>query len=294
MHDPLGPAGQRPVGNDQLGLRKTLAQFGFEAGPVVAERGHADAALGGGDERLSERARDHRKADPLAFAAAAPRPGGHAEPVRRRRIGARAGAEAGGIDRRGDRLAGIEPLGETVEPMGLAPFARRRAGDLLEHAMKMEPADARRSGQFGEGRQRVAGADQGAGPADRRDMPVSGRRLVRAAALARAETGRFGCRARLVERHILAPRLSRGAARPAIHPGRAYRIEETAVQRRVVCDDGRPALLLVQHPRHSVTRHGGRMAIRRGPLYPRIAFIFEIPISASRRKPGPTYPPPRS
>ncbi len=270
-HDPLGPAGQHGVGRHQLGLRKALAQFGFEAGAVVAERGHADAALGGGDECLAERGRDHREADPLTRAAAAPRAGGHAEPVRCRRIGARAGAEAGAIDRRGDRLAGIEPLGEAVEAICLAPFARCRAGDLLEHAMKMEPAETCGGGQFGKGRQRVAGADQGAGPADRRDMPVGRRALIRPAALAGAEAGGLGHRSRLVERDILAARLSRGAARPAIDPGRLDRIKEIAVLRRVVCHDGRPALLLV-HPRHSVTRHGANVAAMRECLYPAIAF----------------------
>ena len=135
-----------------------------------------------------------------------------AEPVRRRLIGPRAGAETGGIDRGGDGLAAVEQLREAADPARLAPFARRRAGDLLEDAVKMKPADAGRRGQFGEARRRVALADQRTGPADRRDVPRGLRAFARPATLARAEPGGFGRLRRFVKGDIPAQRQPRGQA----------------------------------------------------------------------------------
>ena len=96
---------------------------------------------------------------------------------------------------------------------------------------RLMPAASASSARLGSA---VAGADQGAGPADRRDMPLGQRALARPAALARPEAGRLGGVGGLVERDVLPPRLARGAARPAIHPGGAHRIEEAAVLRRVM------------------------------------------------------------
>src|SRR5207244_13422421 len=112
-------------------------QLGFEAGAVVAECGQADAAIGRGDQCPAEPSRYGGEADPLAVAAAASRRRGHAKTVRRRFISSRAGAEPGAVHPLRDALARVDPVGETAEPMGLAPFARRRAGDLLEYAMEM-------------------------------------------------------------------------------------------------------------------------------------------------------------
>src|SRR5438874_3850995 len=277
-HDPLGPAGQRGIGRQQFRAREAAAQFGFEAGAVVAERGHADAALGRRDHRPAKPSRDDCKADRLALAAAPARRRGHAEPVRGRLVGPRAGAKPGGIGGLGNPLAGIEPIGETAEPVRLAPFARRRSGDLLEDAVEMEAADPGGTGQFREARQFVAGPDQGAGAADRGDMPVGLRALIRAAALAGPKAGGLGRGGGLVERDILVAGLARGAARPAIIPGRSDRIEKSAVLRRIMGEHGRPALFCVQHRLYSVSRHGDRMAIPREPLYPAIAFIFEVSV----------------
>src|SRR5439155_12611551 len=118
--------------------------------------GHADAPLGGGDHRPAEPGRDDRKADLLAFAATLPCRGGHAETVRGGLVGPRAGAEAGTIGGLRDALAGIEPIAEPAELVRLAPLARRRAGDLLEDAVKMEPADPGGISQLGEARDFVA------------------------------------------------------------------------------------------------------------------------------------------
>ncbi len=106
--------------------------------------------------------------------------------------------------------------------MRLAPLARRRAGDLLEDAVEMEPADPGGVGQFGEARDLVASADQGTGAADRGDVPVGRGALIRPAAFARPETGGFGSGGSRVEGDVLAARLTRGAARPAIDAGRLY------------------------------------------------------------------------
>src|SRR5262249_58521341 len=107
------------------------------------------------------------------LAAVAARPRRHAEAAAGGVIGARAGAETGGIDRLGDRLTLVEPFGETAEPVRIAPFARRRAGHLLEHAMEMIAADPSGTGQLGEARQGVAASDQAAGAFDRGNVPVS-------------------------------------------------------------------------------------------------------------------------
>src|SRR5436305_2184854 len=165
-----------------------------------------------------------------------------AETVRGGFVGPRAGAEAGAIGGLRDPLAGVEPIAEAAEPVRLAPLARRRAGDLLEDAMEMEPADPGGIGHLSEARDLVAAADQGAGAADRGNMPVGRGALIRAAALARPEPGGLGCCGGLVERDVFAPRLPRGAARPAIDAGRLDRIEEMAVLRRVMRDHGGPAL----------------------------------------------------
>src|SRR5262249_28720276 len=65
--------------------------------------------------------------------------------------------------------------------------------------------------------------------------------------LAGPEAGSLGRCGRLVKRDVLAARLARGAAWPAIDPGRPDRIEEPAVLRRIMGDHGRPALVCVQH-----------------------------------------------
>src|SRR5205823_199271 len=200
---------------------------------VVAERGHADTALGRRDHRPAKPSRDDCKADRLALAAAPARRRGHAEPVRRRLVGPRAGAKPGAIGGLGNPFAGIEPIGETAEPVRLAPFARRRSGDLLEDAVEMEAADPGGAGQFREAWQFVAGPDQGAGAADRGDVPVGLRALIRAAALAGPKAGGLGRGGVLVKCHIFAARLPRGAARPAINAGRLDRIEEMAVLGRI-------------------------------------------------------------
>src|SRR5205085_7113863 len=137
---------------------------------------------------------------------------GHAETVRGSLVGPRAGAEAGAIGRLGDPFAGIEPVAEAAEPVRLTPLARRRAGDLLEDAVEMEPADAGGIGKLGEARDLVTAADQGAGAGDRGDVPVGRRTLIRAAALARPEPGRFRGGGSFVERDVLAARLARGTA----------------------------------------------------------------------------------
>src|SRR5437763_2870686 len=275
-HDPLGPAGQRRIGGEQLGRRKAAPEFGFETGAVVAERGHADAALGRRDHRPAQPSRDDCTADRLALAAAPAHGRGHAEPVRGRLLGPRAGAKPRAIGRLGNPLAGVEPIGETAEPVRLAPFARRRSSDLLEDAVEMEAADPGGTGQFGQARQFVAGSDQGAGPADRGDMPVGLRALIRAAALAGPKAGGLGRGGGLVERDVLAVGLARSAARPAIDPGRFDRIKKSSVLRRIMGEHGRPALFCVQHRLYSVSRHGDRMAIPREPPYPRLALIFEV------------------
>src|SRR5205807_339131 len=69
-HDPLGPAGQRRIGRLQLRGGKAASEFAFKNGAVVAERGHADAALGRRDHRPAKPSRDDCKADRLALAAA--------------------------------------------------------------------------------------------------------------------------------------------------------------------------------------------------------------------------------
>ena len=111
--------------------------------------------------------RTHGKADGLAAPAVTPHPRGHAEPRRRRLIGPRAGPEPGGIDRLGDVVAGVEPVAKAAEPVRLAPFARGRAGDLLEHAVEMIAADPAGARQLVEARQAVAGR----GSARRRARP---------------------------------------------------------------------------------------------------------------------------
>ena len=82
--------------------------------------------------------------------------GRHAKTVRGVLIGSRAGAKTGGIDRTGDTIAGIETFRKAAEAMRLAPFARRRAGDLLEHPVEVKRADPRSVGEFGEARDGVA------------------------------------------------------------------------------------------------------------------------------------------
>src|SRR5438874_757903 len=277
-HDPLGPARQRRIGRLQLRGGKAAPELGFDTSEVVAERGHADAPLGRRDHRPTQPRRNDRKADRLALAAAPPRRRGHAEPVRGRLVRPRAGSKPGAIGGLGNPLAGIEPIGETAEPVRLAPFARRRSGDLLEDAVEMEAADPGGTGQFREAWQFVAGPDQGAGAADRGDVPVGLRALVRAAAFAGPKAGGLGRGGGLVERDVLAAGLARSAARPAIDPGRLDRIEKSSVLRRIMGEHGRPALFCVQHRLYSVSRHGDRMAIPREPLYPRIAFIFEVSV----------------
>ena len=141
--DPARPA--RPPGKRS----RTMAASRSRSSPSAVMH---YAALGRRDERPAERGRHRRKADRLARAAVPPRARRHAEPGRGRLIGARARPEPRRIDRRGDILAGVELLREIAEPVGASIVARRRAGDLLEHAMKMKPADARRVGELGKAR----------------------------------------------------------------------------------------------------------------------------------------------
>src|SRR6185437_2533221 len=107
-----------------------------------------------------EPCRYDRIADRLAPAAAAARARRHAKPVARGLVGARAAAEPRAVGRLGNPLAGVETGGEAIEPMRLAPIARRGAGDLLEDAVEVIAADARGIGQFHEARQGFARADQ--------------------------------------------------------------------------------------------------------------------------------------
>jgi len=133
-----------------------LPQIGLQPLAIVGERGHADAALGRGNQGPAERVLDRDKADRLAGTTAPPRAGGHAQPCRSRVIGARARAEPRRIDRLGDRLTGLEPVGQTAEPVGARVVAWRRAGDLLENPVEMKGADPRGIGELGEGRDGVA------------------------------------------------------------------------------------------------------------------------------------------
>src|SRR5439155_325548 len=108
-----------------------------EGSARVAERGHADAAPGRRHQGPAEPGLHRGEADRLTPSAVPPRSRRHAEAVRGILVGARAGAEPGGVDRAGNAVAGLQPGGKAAEAMRLAPFARRRAGDLLEDAVEM-------------------------------------------------------------------------------------------------------------------------------------------------------------
>src|SRR5579875_3458874 len=237
---------------------------------------------GGGDQRPAERRRHRDEADRLAAAATPPLPRGHAEPLRGLFIGARAGAETGGVDRSGDALPGGERVGEPVKTPRPRIFARRRAGELLEDAVKMIAAHARGGGKPVEARHRLAVAQQRAGPLDRGEMARGGRALRRAAALARPEAGGFGGGGFGEEAHMLAPRQARGAARPAINAGRCDGIEETAVGAAVAGKNGRPAGLMIEHRPTLLHPLAGKMAGRRVSFYPALAFSFPLRAPAWR------------
>ena len=95
--------------------------------------------------------------------------------------------------------------------------------------MKMKPADAGRIGQLGKARQRVAARIRAQARPIAATCRSADRAFARPAALARPKAGGLRCVGGLEEGDILAPRLPRGAARPAINPGGPHRIEKAAV-----------------------------------------------------------------
>jgi hypothetical protein len=82
--------------------------------------------------------------------------------------------------------------------------------------MKMEAADTHRHRQAVQVRRLVGAVDQAAGLCHDGGLALGQRRLLRLAAQAGPEAGRFGRIAAVVERHVLAQR------RPRPHDGRQY------------------------------------------------------------------------
>ena len=119
------------------------------------------------------------------FAAAPDRARRHAEPRRRGLVEAARRVEAGVVDRLGDRLRRAQAIGRAARPHLRGIGLRRHAGDLLEHAMEMERAQARARGEGAERGRLFRRRDLLARALDRLDLRIGRRRACRACSACR-------------------------------------------------------------------------------------------------------------
>src|SRR6267142_6726226 len=127
---------------------------------------------------------------------------------------------------------------------------RGDAGDGLEHPMKMKAAQARGFGERFEIAHLLGRFDQAAGLRRDSGALLAEPGLVRPAALAGTEPGRFRFFAARMEADVFAPRKARRAGRPAIDAGRAHGIIKDPLRAPVASRHGGPAFLVVGIKRH--------------------------------------------
>jgi hypothetical protein len=237
---PLPPSGT----GSSAGARQLPRQLRHERGVVVAEEHRAHPAVRDRDEQPAERAVGGRVPHRDARGAALVGPGWHPEVRVRGRVGAGPGPVPRLEGGAGHGVAGAQPLAEPRRPRGVGVRARRHPDDARERPLQMVRAHPGGARQLGE-RHRPVGVRVQVG-ARRPDggRPAARRRVVGAAASARAVAGEARIQRRAEEADVLAARAPRGARRSAVDAGGRDGEDEAAVGGAVAGDDRGPRLVV--------------------------------------------------
>ena len=199
------------VAADQFGIRESILQLARQCIGIVTQQNRADALIALCDEDRSQRALAHREADPAVRAASTVVGRRHSQNLGGFFIEACIGVVASGIDCIGHG-SGIDQLvAQTLDAMGTGILFRRESGDCLEHAMKMERADARVCRERIETGYLLGILDQPARRRHARRMLLGECGLIRLAAFAGTESRLFGFCARRIKVRTFSGRGARAA-----------------------------------------------------------------------------------
>src|SRR5882672_421191 len=239
------------VSADQCRLGKAVLEIAHQRLGGIAEQDGADALVGGGDEDSPERAFADGKADRGPRSACAKVRRCHAEHFRGSGVETPVGIEPGAVDRFGHGAASRQLLAHSPRAMSRRIGFRRDTGDGLEDAMKMKAAHAGGFGERLETGHLLGRLDQAAGFRHDSGALLGEPGLVRPAALAWAESGRFRFFAARMEADVFAPRKARRAGRTAIDARRAHGIIKNPLRATIASHHGGPAFLVVGKKRRS-------------------------------------------